>query len=80
MYQYAWCRKDVQMGGSRGRDRGSGPLLENHKLWVSIGNKQSDPPPPALEKLDPHLEIVGPPLAHWKMIVFFEINHWTSVN
>ena len=25
--------------GSRGGDRGSGPLLENHKLWVSIENK-----------------------------------------
>ena len=36
--------------GSRG-EQGSGPRppLENHVIWVSIGNKQLDP----LEKLDP---------------------------
>ena len=27
----------------------------------------------------PHLENVGPPLEPWKIKVFFEINHWTSV-
>ena len=37
-----------------------------------------DPPPP-LEKVGTPLENVGPPLEPWKTIVFFEINHWTSV-
>ena len=36
-------------------DRGSGPPLENHVIWVSIGNMQLDlpPPPPPWKKLDP---------------------------
>ena len=35
-------------------------------IWVSIGNKQLDPPPP--------LENVGPPLEPLKMIFSFESN------
>ena len=41
----------IQRGGGTG---GPPPPLENHKLfiWVSIGNKQLDPPPP-WKKLNP---------------------------
>ena len=44
-------------------------------IWVSIRNKQLDPPPPSphWKKFDPHLE-------PRKMIgFFFKSNHWTSV-
>ena len=55
------------------------PPGKSQVIWVSIGDKQLDPP---WKKLDPPppptLENVGPPLER-KMIVFFEINHLTSV-
>ena len=66
----------IQRGGG---DRGSGPLPgKSQVIWVSIGNKLLDPPPPPWKKLDP-LENVGPPLEALKMIDFFEIVHLTSV-
>ena len=46
------------------------PPGKSQVIWVSIGNKQLDPPPP--------LEKVGPPWNLEKMIVFFEIIHLTS--
>ena len=67
--------------GSRGGggDRGSGPPLENHKLYgfiKGISNwtplEKVGPPPPPLKN-------VGPPLEPCKMIDFFEIDHLTSV-
>ena len=36
------------------------PPGKSQVIWVSIGNKQLDPPP--LEKVGPPLENVGPPL------------------
>ena len=55
--------------GSRGGGAG-GPVPpgKTQVKWVSIGNKQLDPP-----------ENVGPPLEPLKMTDFFEINHLTSV-
>ena len=41
--------------------RGGGGGGGTQVIWVSIGNKQLDPPPP-LEKVGPPLENVGPPL------------------
>ena len=46
-------------------------------IWVSIGNKQLDPP---WKKLDPPLENVGPPLEPLKNERFFKIDHLTLVN
>ena len=41
-------------------DRGSRlPHGKSQVMWVSIGNKQLDPPPPPWKKLDPH---------PWKML------------
>ena len=47
--------------GSRGGDRGSGPPLENHKLYGFLKgiSNWTPPPPPPWKKLDP------PP---WKML------------
>ena len=46
-------------GGGGGGGRGSGPPPgKSQGIWVSVGNKQLDPPPP--------LENVGPP--PWKML------------
>ena len=53
------------------------PSGKSQVIWVSIGNKQLDPPP--WKKLDP-----PPPGKCWtpsgtlEMIVFFEIKHLTS--
>ena len=63
-------------GGAGGPD--SPHPGKSQVIWVSIGNKQLDPPgkswtPP------PPLENVGPPLEPWKMIDFFEIDHLTFV-
>ena len=52
------------------------PPGKSQVIWVSIGNKQLDPPG---KKLDPLHEKVGPPLEPLKMIDFFEIDHLTSV-
>ena len=41
------------MGRSRGGTGGPDPSGKSQVIWVSIGNKQLDPPPP--------LEKVGPP-------------------
>ena len=67
------------MGRSRG-GRGTGgpePPGKSQVIWVSIGNKQLDPPPPPPPPRP--LENVGTPLEPWKMIVSFESNHLTSV-
>ena len=32
---------------------GSGPPGKSQVIWVSIGNKQLDPPPPPLKKVGP---------------------------
>ena len=45
-------------GGTGGPDP---PPGKSQVKWVSIGNKQLDPPPP-LEKVGRPLENVGPPL------------------
>ena len=39
------------------------PPRKSQDIWVSIGNKQLDPPPPPLKKVGPPppLENVGPP-------------------
>ena len=55
------------MGRSRGGTVGPDPPGLSQTIWVYIGNKQLDPPPPPLEK-------VGPPLEPWKSIVIFEIH------
>ena len=52
------------------------PPGKSQVIWVSIGNKQLDPP---AKRWTPPLENVGPPLEPWKMIVFFEINYLTSI-
>ena len=61
------------VGEAGGPDPGKSQVI-----WVSIGNKQLDPPPPHPEKVGPQ-ENGPPPLEPWKMIVFFESNHWNSV-
>ena len=62
-----------------GRGSGPPPPVKSQVIWVSIGNKQLNPPPP-WKKLDPPppLKNDGPPLEPWKIIVFFESNHLTS--
>ena len=54
--------------------RGSGPPLENHKLYIFYREKAIGPPP--LEKVGspPPLENVGPPQEPCKLIVLYEIN------
>ena len=56
------------------RDKGSGPPLENHKLYGFLKDNTIGPPPRV--KVGSPLENVGPP----NLMVFFEINHWSSVN
>ena len=51
------------------------PPEKSQVIWVSIGNKHLDLPPPG--KRGTPLENVGPPLEPWNIIVFFEIDHWT---
>ena len=66
------------MCGSRGGDKGSAPPPgKSQVIWVSIGNKQLDPP----EKCWTPLENVGPPSATLKneMIDFFGIDHLSPV-
>ena len=58
---------------------GPDPPGKSQVIWVSIGNKQLDPPPP-LEKVGPPLENVGPPLEPLKNERFFKIDHLTLVN
>ena len=60
-------------GGTGGPD----PPGKSQVIWVSIGNKQLDPPPPG--KSWTPLENVGPPLEPCKMTDFFEIDRLTSV-
>ena len=48
--------------GSRGGTGGPDPPGESQVIWVSIGNKQLDPPPPLIKVGPPPLENVGPPL------------------
>ena len=38
--------------GSRGGTGGQDPPGKSQVIWVSIGNKQLDPPPPPWKKLD----------------------------
>ena len=53
------CQVRIQRGGTGGPD----PPGKSQVIWVSIGNKKMDPPPP-WKKLDPPppLENVRPPL------------------
>ena len=53
-----------QGGGGGGGGRGSGPPPgKSQGIWVSVGNKQLDPPPPPPGKCwTSPLENVGPPL------------------
>ena len=44
----------IQMGG--GGAGGPDPPGKSQVPWVSIGNKQLDPPPPPPEKVEPPLE------------------------
>ena len=67
-----WLQVRIQRG-----NRGSGTPGKSQVIWVSTGNKQLDPTP--LEKVGPPLEKVGPPSGTLKMIVFFGIDHLTSV-
>ena len=60
----------IQRGGQGVRT----PPGKSQVIWVSIGNKQLDPP---WKKLDP-LGKCWTPSGTLKMIVFFEINHLTS--
>ena len=60
MYRINGLTKCGSRGGGGGGGRGSGPPPgKSQVIWVSIGNKQLDPP---LEKVGPPLENVGPPL------------------
>ena len=43
------------------------PLGKSKVIWVSIGNKQLDPPPP-LEKVAPHPPPPPPPPPPWKIL------------
>ena len=52
---YKWASADPEGRGAGGPD----PPGKSQVIWVSIGNKQLDPPPPPLEK-------VGPP--PWKIL------------
>ena len=58
-----WVQKR-QVRIQRGRQGVRTPPGKSQVIWVSIGNKQLDPPP--LEKVGPPLENVGPP--PWKML------------
>ena len=67
---------DPEGGGARN------PHGKTQVIWDYIGNKQLDPPP--LEKVGSHPppppgKNVEAPLEPWKIIIFFEINHWHSV-
>ena len=53
------------------------PPGKSQVIWVSIGNKQLDPPP--WKKLDPPWKMLDPLWNLEKMIDFFEIDHLTSV-
>ena len=65
------CFKCYSRGGTGGPD----PPGKSQVIWVSIGDKQLEPP---WKKLDPlPLENVRPPLEPMK--VFLEMNHLTSV-
>ena len=46
-------------------------FLWNKQLDHATLGKSWDTPPPGKN--------VGPPLEPWKLLIFFEINHWTSV-
>ena len=56
--------------GSRGGTGGPDPPGKSQVIWVSIGNKQLDPPP---------WKMLDPPLEPLKMIDYFEIEYLTSV-
>ena len=55
---YTWTK----CGSRGGKGVRTPPPGKSQVIWVSIGNKQLDPPPP--------LKNVGPPLEPWKMIDF----------
>ena len=46
--------------GCRGGTGGPDPPGKSQVIWVSIGNKQFDPPPPPLEKVGTHWKILDP--------------------
>ena len=70
-----WLQVRIQRG-----DRGSGPPppLENHKLYGFQQGISNWTPPPPWKKLDPPGKC-WTPSGTLKMIVFFGINHLTSV-
>ena len=54
-------RRDPFKCGSRGGDRGSGPPPgKSQVIWVSIGNKQLDPPPPGKSWTPPPWKMLDP--------------------
>ena len=66
---------DVSSADPEWGTEGPDPPGKSQVIWVSIGNKQLDPP---WKELDPPGNVGSPP-EPCKMIVFFEINHLTSV-
>ena len=55
---YGWASADPEGRGGGGAG-GPDPPEKSQVIWVSIGNKQLDPP---WKKLGPPLENFGPPL------------------
>ena len=62
-------------GGTGGLD----PPGKSQVVWVSIGNKKLDPVPPGKCWTSPR-KMLDHPLEPWKMTVFFESNHLTSIS
>ena len=70
----AWTSTSEDLDG----DRGSGPPPWKITSYMGFYREYAIGPPPPWKSWTP-MENVGPPLEPWKMIVFFEINHLTSV-
>ena len=72
------------MGESRGTG-GPDPHGKSQVIWLSIGNQHLYPPSPPPPPPPPGKSWTSPlgkcwiPMEPWKTIVFFEINHLTSV-
>ena len=70
------CADPEGGGGARGPE----PPGKTQVIWGYIGNKQLDPPRKSwIVPLPPPGKNVEAPLEPWKIIIFFEINHWHSV-
>ena len=68
LYQLSHCApKDIYiMGGSRGRDRGSGSTLKNHKIIAFLCNTVNTGPDPLKNhKATKPAFNVGPSLGHF---------------